>query len=77
MLRIEHPLDIGISDKQLEVGASSLKVRASKSSLAPAIERTPCSRVCHHASSVLADYPTLVVIFHRWKMTTCRACGLT
>ena len=63
MLRAGSPLGIDISDKQLEVSVSSLKVRASKPSLSAAIERAPCSLVCHHASSVLADYPTLVVIF--------------
>ena len=62
-LRIERPLDIGISDKQLEMGASSTKVRASQPSSAPAIERMPCSLVRHHASSKLADYPTLIVTF--------------
>ena len=77
MLRAECPLGVEISDKQLEVGASSLKVRACQPSLSAAIEWTPCSLVCHHASSVLADYPTLIVIFHRWKMTISRACGLT
>ena len=61
MLRAKCPLGIEISDKQLEVGVSSLKVRASKPSTAPAIERIPCSLVCHHASLVMADYPTLVV----------------
>ena len=61
MLRAKCPLGIEISDKQLEVGESSLKVRASKPSTPPAIERIPCSLVCHHASLVMADYPTLVV----------------
>ena len=60
-----------------EEGASSLKVRACQPSFAAAIERMPCSLVRHHASLVLADYPTLIVIFHRWKMTISRACGLT
>ena len=77
MLRAGSPLGIDISDKQLEVGVSSLKVRASKPSFAAAIERMPCSSAWHHAALVLPCCPTLVVISIRRKMTTCRACWLT
>ena len=60
-----------------EEGASSLKVRACQPSFAAAIERMPCSLVRHHASLVLADYPTLMGTFSLCFLPISRACWLT
>ena len=49
-LRIERRLDIEISDRQLEMGASSLKVRACHSTLNFLIHSIPYSPWRRHAS---------------------------
>ena len=67
MLRAECPLRIEISDKQLEVGVSSLKVRARMPSSAAAFERIPCTSAWHHAALVLPCCPTLIVTFQPEK----------
>ena len=51
-------------------GAQILTVCARMRSSAPPLERMPCSLVCHHASSVLAGYPTLVVTFFDYQPRT-------
>ena len=77
MLHIERPLDIDISDKQLEVGASSLKVCARKPSFAAAIERITCSPACHHVSRVSPGHPTLMGTFMPHVLPISRACRPT
>ena len=49
-LRIECRLDIGISDKQLEMGARFLKVSAVQSTLNFTLHTMPCPPWHRHAS---------------------------
>ena len=58
-LRIERPLDMGISDKQLEMGASSPEVRASQPSLSAPTNSTLLSPARCHASEGLPQHLAL------------------
>ena len=61
MLRAKCPLDTRISDKQLEMGASSLKVRACHSSSAPLLQRIVLPVWRHGASECLPQQLSLAV----------------
>lgn len=65
MLRAKCPLDIGISDKQLEMGASSLEVRASMLMLSTAIDSVAPPPARGHASEGPRQHLSLRATFQK------------
>ena len=61
MLRAKCPLDDSISDRQLEMGASSLKVRACMASSSPAIDSFTPPPARGDASEGLSQHLTQAV----------------